>query len=58
MTKQEMLDLFRKLDEKARSNGVEDEFELPLFDIMDKTGRDSEIVSINDTYKLAQEMSA
>ena len=55
MTKQEMLEMFKKLDEQ-KNQFKEDEFGLPLFDIFDKTERETEVDIIQQTYQKAAEM--
>jgi hypothetical protein len=55
MTKQDMLEMFKKLDEQ-KNQFKEDEFGLPLFDIFDRTERETEIDIIQQTYQKAAEM--
>jgi len=55
MTKQEMLEIFRKLDEN-KNQFKEDDMGLPMFDLFDKTERETEIDIIQQTYQKAAEM--
>jgi len=57
MTKQDMLKLFRELDEKKARTAKDDEFELPLFDITDSTEKETEINAIVDIHMKGQELS-
>jgi hypothetical protein len=56
MSKAEMLELFRKLDSQKKHD--EEDWDVPLFDMLGKVEVEEETKAIVDRYNTAQEMAA